>query len=102
MSGSKKSNDTEGTSMKDAMQHYLKVMGVDRQMLEASVLSSWDKMMGEAVAKRTERKYIKDRVLYIEMNSSVMRDELFQQRSEIVKKINEMAGISIIDEIYLA
>ncbi|MEX1002740.1 MAG: DUF721 domain-containing protein [Crocinitomicaceae bacterium] len=87
--------------MREAMDSYLRALGIDKKMHEASVLAKWADFMGEAVAKRTERKYIKDRVLYIELNSSVMRNELMQSRSEIVKKVNAVAGVTIIDEVYL-
>lgn len=97
----RKEDKGEGTSMKDAMQSYLKAMGVDQQMHEASVLSRWEEIMGEAVALRTERKYIKNRVLFIELNSSVMREELMHQRSVIVKKINLVSGFDIVDEVFL-
>lgn len=88
--------------MRDAMQSYLKALGIDQKMHEASVLAKWSEIMGEAVDKRTDKKYIKDRILHIELNSSVMRDELMHQRSDIIKKINAISGYDIIDDIYLA
>lgn len=88
--------------MKDAMQSYLKALGIDQKMHEASVLAQWGELMGDAVDKRTEKKYIKDRVLYIELNSSVMRDELMYKRTEIIRKVNALSGYDIIDDIYLA
>jgi len=87
--------------MKDAVKHFFEALGIDQKMHEASVLARWEEYMGSAVAKRTEKKYIKNRVLHIELNSSVMRDELMHQKSEIVKKINAVAGVSIIDEVFL-
>lgn len=89
-------------SMKDAVEHYLKAIGIDQKMHEAAVLAKWEEIMGEAVNKRTERKYIKNRVLHLELNSSVMRDELMRKRSEIIKKVNAVSGIDIIDEVFLA
>ena len=91
----------DGQSMKDAMQGYLRALGIDQKMHEASVLTQWAELMGEAVDKRTEKIYIKDRILYIELNSSVMREELMQQRTEIIRKINALSGYDIIDDIYL-
>ena len=88
--------------MSKVLKDYLKAIGIDDKMHEASVLAQWEDIMGSAVAKRTEKKYIKNRVLHIELNSSVMRDELMQQRSKIVEKINKVSGIDIIDEVFLA
>ena len=86
--------------MKIAMQAYLKAMGMDQKMLELEVLSKWEKLMGEAVDKRTESKEIRDGVLHLKLNSSVMRDELFQNRSVIIKRINEEAGFEIIHDVF--
>ena len=96
----KRSDD--GISMDQALKDYLKAIGIDQKMHEAAILSKWEELMGTAVAKRTEKKFIKDRVLHIELNSSVMRDELMQQRSKIVQKVNAASGIDIIDDIFLA
>ena len=98
----KKNRKEDSLSMKESMDGFLKAMGVDKKMHEASVLSQWGELMGEAVAKRTEKKYIKNRILYVELNSSVMRAELMQQRSQIVSKINKYAGKAIIDDVFLA
>jgi predicted nucleic acid-binding Zn ribbon protein len=87
--------------LSEAMQHYLKAIGAEQKIHEAGILAKWEEIMGEAVAKRTEKKYIRERVLYLEMNSSVMRDELMQQRTKIVEKINALSGVSIIDDVYL-
>lgn len=75
-------------------------MGLDRKMLETSVLSRWEELMGNAVAERTESKEIRDEVLYLTINSSVMRNELFQMRSVIVKRLNEAAGFEMIKDVY--
>jgi hypothetical protein len=88
--------------MKNSVQNFLEAMGVDHKMIEASVLSKWEEIMGGAVERRTEKKYIKNRILYVELNSSVMRDELMRERTKIVAKINKAAGIELIDSIYLA
>ena len=87
--------------MKLAVKQFFEALGIDQKMHEASVMSRWEEYMGSTVAKRTEKKYIKDRILYIELNSSVMRDELMHQKSEIVKKVNAVAGVEIIDEVFL-
>ena len=88
--------------MSQALKDYLKALGIDQKMHEAAVLSRWEELMGTAVAKRTEKKFIKSRVLHIELNSSVMRDELMQKRSQIIDKINTASGYDIIDDIFLA
>lgn len=89
-------------SMKDSLQNYLKALGIDLKMHEAAVLAQWAEIMGEEVDKRTERKYIKDGILYLELNSSVMRDQLMRTKSEVIMKINTVSGFDIIEDVHLA
>lgn len=91
----------DGVAFKIALEQYLKAMGIDRKILETNVLNQWEKLMGEAVSKRTDKLEIKDHVLIVKVNSSVMRNELFQNRSVIVKRINDEAGFPIIESVFL-
>ena len=97
---SKPGKKGDAVSMKIAVQSYLKAMGLDQKMLELDLLSKWEELMGEAVSARTESKEIKEKILYLKINSSVMRDELFQSRSVIIKRLNEAAGFEIITDVF--
>lgn len=90
----------DGISLKVAVEQYLKAMGLDRKMLETSVLAKWEQIMGNAVAARTTSKEIKDGILYLQIDSSVMRNELFQNRSVIIKRLNEEAGFEMVKEVF--
>lgn len=74
---------------------------MEDKMHETRVLSQWEALMGEAVSKRTKGLFIRERILFVELNSSVMRDELQQAKTEIVTKINELAGKELIEDIFL-
>lgn len=97
----KKDRNQNGIPMKEALEGFYKAMGIDDKMHETRVLSQWEELMGKAIAARTERKYIKDKVLYLHINSSVMRNELVQQKEEIVQKINALAGCELITSVFL-
>ena len=58
-------------------------------------------MMGKAVANRTKDIFIRDRKLFIRLESAVIKNELLMMRSNIIEKMNERAGSSIIDEIII-
>ena len=88
--------------MKIAIEQYLKAMGIDRKLFETSILAKWSQLMGDAVAQRTESKEIREGILYLKINSSVMRNELFQMRSVIIKRINEAAGFELITDVYFS
>lgn len=97
----KKDRNQNGIPIKEAIEGYFKALGMEDKMHETRVLSQWADLMGEAVDKRTTSKYIRDGVLYLEINSSVMRDELQQTKTDIMSKINGAAGCELIRDIFL-
>lgn len=86
--------------LKDLIDRFLKAYRLDGKMKEMDVLNGWPEMMGIAVANRTESLYIRNRVLHVKMNSSVMRDELAHGKQIILHRVNEFAGKKIIDDVW--
>lgn len=74
---------TAGTLVKNC----LKVMRLSSGMDEHIVLSAWDKVTG-AGCYTVNKSFVKG-TLYCRMCSSVVREQLFFQKNEILKAINE-------------
>ncbi len=90
---------TNDRSLKDAIEQMLHVYKLRRKFDETSLIVAWPEMMGKAVANRTKDIFIRDRKLFIRLESSVIKNDLMMMRSEMIDKMNERAGSSIIDEI---
>lgn len=92
--------DAENTPLKDLIDRFLKSYRLDKKMKEMEVINGWKEMMGVAVANRTEKLYIKNKVLHIKLNSAVMREELANGKQIILLRVNEFAGFEIINDIW--
>lgn len=90
----------ESAPLKDVFDRILKAYQWDKKYNELEVLSKWEEMMGKAVAMRTTKIFIENRVLFIELNSSVMREELQYGKEVIIHRVNETAGQKIIDDVW--
>ena len=88
--------------LKDVIDRWLKAYGLDGKMKEMEIIEAWPEMMGAAVAHRTKKLEIKNEVLRITMDSSVMRDELAHGKTIIIERINEKAGCAIIKDVWFA
>ncbi|MFN6085921.1 MAG: DciA family protein, partial [Fluviicola sp.] len=51
---------------------------------------------------RTTSLKIKDRILYVELNSSAVRNELQHAKSLIIMRVNQEAGKELITDIYFS
>lgn len=90
---------TNDKPIKEAIEQMLRVYKLKRKFDETSLVAAWPEMMGPAVANRTKQMYIRDRKLFIRVESSVLKNELVMIRSQILEKMNERAGSSVLEEI---
>jgi len=88
-------------SLAEAMKDYIKEMHLEGKLNEIGVINSWEETVGKAIASRTSKIFIKDQVLYVHLNSSVVRNELLMLRQALKEKINEKAGDEVIKDIVL-
>jgi predicted nucleic acid-binding Zn ribbon protein len=88
-------------SLAEAMNDYIKEMNLEGKLNEVHLINSWEEIVGKAIASRTSKLYIRDQVLYVHLNSSVVRSELLMLREALKEKLNEKAGSEVIKDIVL-
>lgn len=87
--------------IEEVINEYLKALKIDDKLKEVQLIKSWDEIVGRTIARSTSNIYIKNRKLFVSLNSSVIRNELFMLRDGLLKALNDRAGEKIIDEIIL-
>lgn len=90
---------TNDKSIKEAIEQMLQVYKLRRRFDETSLIAFWPELMGKSVANRTKQIFIRDRKLFIRLESSVLKNELVMIRSQILDKMNERAGSKVLDEL---
>jgi predicted nucleic acid-binding Zn ribbon protein len=88
-------------SLAEAIRDYVREMNLDVKLSEIGVINSWEEIVGKAISSRTSKIYIKDHVLFVHLNSSVVRNELLMLRQILKEKLNEKAGSEVIKDIVL-
>lgn len=91
---------SEFAPLGDIVNRLMKAYQLDGKLKEIEVLNKWEEMMGKAVALRTKSLYINGKVLFLELDSSVMREELLNGKSIIIQRVNETAGCELIQDIW--
>lgn len=89
------------TTLGDAIKAYLKAMGLERKLKEHQLINSWEDTLGKAVAASTEKMYINNRVLFVQLNSSIIRQELQMMKTALIARLNQNAGENLISDIVL-
>lgn len=87
--------------LSDIVKEYIDHMMIGKKLKEVSVINAWEELLGKTVSSRTTSIYIKNKVLFVQLSSSVVRNELMMMRQEIINRLNEKAGEQIIEKIIL-
>lgn len=85
----------------DIIDKMFKAYGLSDKMKEMEIVNGWEDLMGKAVANRTDKVFISNKVLHVKLNSSVMRDELSYGKKVIIERVNERAGEELINDVWL-
>jgi predicted nucleic acid-binding Zn ribbon protein len=92
---------TDAESVGNLMAQWLRASGLETPLNEYRALQAWSVVVGPLVAKATTDIKIYNQTLFVKVRSSALRGNLFMQRKELVKKINERVGANVISDIML-
>jgi predicted nucleic acid-binding Zn ribbon protein len=82
----------------EAIVGFLRESGLEQQVLEVQMEEIWPSVMGETVAKLTRSVEVKNGVLFVKVSSAALKTQLFENRFELVRKLNEAVGAEIIKD----
>ena len=71
---------------------------INEKIGEARIIAAWPEVLGP-LANPTDELYIKDKVLFVNLLSSVIRNELYMMRSSLLRRLNEKAEEEVIKDI---
>lgn len=87
------------TTLKDAIGQLLKHYQLQTRFNETYLEAFWGRMMGPSIASRTNRLYVRDRKLHIEIASAPLRNELVNAKQKLIQLVNKDMGTDVIDDV---
>lgn len=92
-------NRNNDKTLKEALAQMLKVYRLKNKFDETFAVESWEQVVGKAVANRTKEIFIRDKKLFVRIESSVVKNELTMMRAQIIQNLNEKADAEVVQEI---
>ncbi len=68
---------------------------------QIEVKEAWKSLMGNGVNSYTQNVLLKNSILYVELTSSVLREELNYGKDKIIKMINEELRREVVKDVVL-
>lgn len=87
------------TPLKDAISQLLKAYQLQSRFDETYLETFWGRMMGQTIASRTGKIFVRNRKLHIEITSAPLRNELVNARQKLIQLVNKDMGTDVIDDV---
>lgn len=101
MKRSNKGRKGEPEALGDAIQEMLRSFKIEEKFHQTDIINSWAKVMGDPIAKRTGKLYIKDKKLFVHISSAPLKHELNMSRNKILVLLTQEIGHSVINEVII-
>jgi hypothetical protein len=83
----------------EVLSEYIDAFRLKGKLAEVALLNSWADVVGGNIASRTKDLKISNATLYVKIDSSILKQELMMIRGEVVKRLNEKAGLEVIRDL---
>lgn len=90
-------NNTE--QIGDLLRKFMREEGLETPLNEKRLIDAWNEVLGPAIASYTQNLFIKNQILYVQLTSAVLREELMMGRELLVKNLNRHVGATVIVNI---
>jgi len=70
-----------------------------RKLAESRAVTGWSSLLGSMISSYTTSIYLRNGVLYVSLSSSVLRSELLMAKDRLISKLNEHAGMYVVNDI---
>lgn len=95
----KRNNDNQ--SLEDILKEFVDANNLQSGLDKVNVREAWANLMGNGVNNYTTTIELKNETLYVQLSSSVLREELSYGNEKIIKMLNEAIGKDVIKKLIL-
>ena len=93
---------SDAISMGEALKQFLDKSRIKNGIQAMQIEDHWEKIMGNTIAKYTDKLEVRNGTLFIYTSVAPLRNELIFQRDLIIKRINESLGQSVVKDVVVS
>jgi predicted nucleic acid-binding Zn ribbon protein len=88
-------------SLSQAMSKMIDDNGMRRKYNELEIRDAWDQVCGTMIANHTKSVRLQRKKIWVKIESAPLRQELSYRKEDLVQKMNEQLGHSLIEDIVI-
>jgi len=86
-------------SLQEVLEQLIKAYRWNGKIDEQKIIDSWRTVVGNMIDNHTTKLQVKEKTLFVSLDSSALRNELMMARSKIVDSLNKEACSKIVEDI---
>ena len=85
--------------LKEGLEALVRAYRLQGKLNEVMVVSSWERVMGKAVALKTQEVYVNKGRLFVRLSSAPLKHELLMAKTRVAELINAEVGEVVVKEV---
>lgn len=85
--------------MGEAIREMLNSYRLSGRFDEAQLISAWEEIAGKPIARRTKKLFVRDKVLFVQLDSPAMRQDFTMHKADVLAVLRRRFGSEIIADI---
>lgn len=85
--------------LKESLQALVNAYKLQGKLNEVTIVESWGKIMGKAIAIKTQEIYFRNGKLFVRLSSAPLKHELVMAKTKVIDLINAEVGMKAIEEV---
>jgi predicted nucleic acid-binding Zn ribbon protein len=86
-------------TLKQAIQALISNLKIEERLNETAIVTEWEKIVGKMIARHTSNIYIKNKVLFVELDNAALRNELGYAKTKLIAAVNTEVKATVITDI---
>jgi len=87
--------------IKDAIRDLLNSYHIQSKFDEAQIIASWERLVGLPIARRTQKVFIKNKVLYVQFKTAAMKNDFLLHKPKVLEVFQREFSQSTIQDIVI-
>jgi len=92
---------SNSANMKTLIDKLIRSYGLESKMQELDVMSEWENIVGKMIARHTKDIQIRNKILYITLDSAPLKHELLMSKTRIIELVNEKSGKLLVEDVFI-
>gem|GEM_PF-305575 len=85
--------------LKEGLEALVRAYKLGGKLNEVTVVASWERVMGKAVALKTQEVYVSKGKLFVRLSSAPLKHELVMAKTRVLEMLNNEVGAQVVNEV---